>query len=90
MKPAVEMETIIEPAKTPHVRIEFDDVRDVPKVYIDGVDITDMKHSHKGLTKLHLDWETDLDVKMPKSYDIEFLDMDTGIRNGYAQYAKRS
>lgn len=88
MKPTAEMKTNVKINKAPHVRIEFDDVRDVPKVYIDGVDITDMKHSHRGLTKLHLDWETDLDVKMPKSYNIEFLDTDTGIRNGYAQYAK--
>ncbi|MBN7275518.1 hypothetical protein GNF18_10235 [Ligilactobacillus pobuzihii] len=60
----------------PHIRIEFDDINDVPKVYIDGKDIADWGNNHSALQELHVDWLTDTDHKQPKSYEIQVLDDD--------------
>lgn len=42
-------------ASTPHVRIEFDDINDVPHVWIDGKRID---RSDTGLVSVSLDWHT--------------------------------
>lgn len=58
----------------PHVRIEFDDINDVPKVYIDGKDVTDVKNNHSALQELHVDWLTDTDHERSKSYEVQVCD----------------
>ena len=42
-------------ASTPHVRIEFDDIHDIPRVWIDGKRID---RSDTGLVSVSLDWHT--------------------------------
>lgn len=68
---------------TPHVRIEFDDINDVPHVWIDGKRID---RSDTGLVSVSLDWHT----KDPAvtdhvicAYKIEYLKGDH--REGIAQ-----
>lgn len=48
-----------EHARQPHVRIEFDDIAGVPKVWVDGKRVDDPKDG--GLVELCLDWRTDDD-----------------------------
>ncbi|KRM64225.1 hypothetical protein FC74_GL001947 [Lacticaseibacillus paracasei subsp. paracasei ATCC 25302 = DSM 5622 = JCM 8130] len=70
-------------ASTPHVRIEFDDINDVPHVWIDGKRID---RSDTGLVSVSLDWHTkDLAATdhVIRAYKIEYLKGDH--REGIAQ-----
>ncbi len=58
-------------ASTPHVRIEFDDINDVPHVWIDGKYISSFPDH--GLVRLNLEWNTDEEHTKPKHYYIEYL-----------------
>ncbi|WP_288550343.1 hypothetical protein [uncultured Lacticaseibacillus sp.] len=70
-------------ANVPHVRIEFDDINDVPHVWIDGKRID---RSDTALVSVSLDWHTkdpaatDHDIR---AYKIEYLKGDH--REGIAQ-----
>ena len=59
---------------TPHVRIEFDDIRDVPKVLIDGELIGDGAED-KPLVSIKVGWNTDTAVEGHKEFDINYLDL---------------
>nr|DAO19300.1 MAG TPA: hypothetical protein [Bacteriophage sp.] len=70
----------IEEAKlqnVPHVRIEFDDIRDVPKVWVDGELIGGV--DDKPLVSLKIDWNTDTETENHKGFDINYQDL-TGER----------
>ena len=56
---------------TPHVRIEFDDINDVPRVWIDGKYISSFPDH--GLVRLNLEWNADKGHIKPKHYYIEYL-----------------
>ena len=58
-------------ASTPHVRIEFDDINDVPHVWIDGKYISSFPDH--GLVRLNLEWTADKGHIKPKHYYIEYL-----------------
>ncbi|MHA7611725.1 hypothetical protein ACX2QB_05140 [Weissella viridescens] len=64
--------------KQPHVRIEFDDIRDVPKVWIDGELMGDGAND-KALDSLKIDWKTDTAAENHKYFDINYYDL-TGKR----------
>ena len=71
-------------ASTPYVRIEFDDINDVPHVWIDGKYISSFPDH--GLVRLNLEWNADKEHIKPKHYYIEYLNgedtnpyQDTGI-----------
>lgn len=74
-------------AKQPHIRIEFDDIRDVPKVWVDGELIGDIR-SNRPLVSLKIDWNTDTDTENHKEFDINYQDftgerpMSRGFREG--------
>ena len=74
-------------AKQPHVRIEFDDIRDVPKVWVDGELIGDLR-SNRPLVSLNIDWNTDTEIENHKEFDINYQDftgerpMSRGFREG--------
>lgn len=55
---------------TPHVRIEFDDINDVPHVWIDGKYISSFPDH--GLVRLNLEWNADKEHIKPKHYRIEY------------------
>lgn len=60
-------------ANTPHVRIEFDDINDVPHVWIDGKRID---RSDTGLVSVSLDWHTKDPAATDyviRAYKIEYL-----------------
>lgn len=63
-------------AKQPHVRIEFDDIRDVPKVWVDGELIGDV--DDKPLVRLKVDWNTNTATENHKSFDVSYFDMTDG------------
>lgn len=68
---------------TPHVRIEFDDINDVPCVWVDGKRID---RSDTGLVSVSLDWHTKDPVATDhviRAYKIEYLKGDH--REGIAQ-----
>ncbi|RNE24856.1 hypothetical protein FAM6161_02952 [Lacticaseibacillus paracasei] len=68
---------------TPHVRIEFDDINDVPHVWIDGKRID---RSDTGLVRVSLDWHTKDPAATDhviRAYKIEYLKGDH--REGIAQ-----
>lgn len=70
-------------ASTPHVRIEFDDVNDVPHVWIDGKRID---RSDTGLVSVSLDWHTKDPAATDhviQAYKVEYLKGDR--REGIAQ-----
>ncbi|RUS40205.1 hypothetical protein IJ11_0002550 [Lacticaseibacillus paracasei] len=58
-------------ASTPHVRIEFDDINDVPHVWIDGEYMSSFPDH--GLVRLNLEWNADKGHINPKHYYIEYL-----------------
>lgn len=64
--------------KQPHVRIEFDDIRDVPNVWVDGEFIGD-SIDDKSLVSLKVDWNTDTATENHKELDINYYDL-TGER----------
>ena len=57
----------------PYVRIEFDDIRDVPKVWVDGELIA--RVNDKSLISLMVDWNTDTEDQNHKEFDINYFDM---------------
>ena len=57
----------------PHVRIEFDDIRDVPKVWVDGELIAGV--NDKSLISLMVDWNTDTETQNHKEFGINYFDM---------------
>lgn len=59
--------------KQPHVCIEFDDIRDVPKVWVDG-ELID-RVNDKSLISLVVDWNTDTENQNHKGFDINYFDM---------------
>jgi hypothetical protein len=68
---------------TPHVRIEFDDINDVPCVWVDGKRID---RSDTGLVSVSLDWHTKDPAatdNVIRAYKIEYLKGDH--REGIAQ-----
>lgn len=70
-------------ASTPHVRIEFDDINDVPRIWIDGKRIN---RSDTGLVSVSLDWHTKDPAATDhviRAYKIEYLKGDH--REGIAQ-----
>ncbi|MDS0491149.1 hypothetical protein NNA34_12790 [Lacticaseibacillus paracasei] len=70
-------------ASTPHVRIEFDDINDVPHVWIDGKRID---RSDTGLVSVSLDWHTKDPAATDhviQAYKVEYLKGDR--REGIAQ-----
>lgn len=77
--------TIISNQCQPHIRIEFDDIRDVPKVWIDGKPIDDK------LARINLDWNGGGDVSdtNARSYSIEQWGTDNKglFNNGIGQRA---
>ena len=58
-------------ASTPHVRIEFDDINDVPHVWIDGKYISSFQDH--GLVRLNLEWNADKEHVKANHYSIEHL-----------------
>ena len=77
-------------AKQPHVRIEFDDIRDVPKVWVDGELIGDGADD-KPLVSLKVDWNTDTQTVNHKGFDINYYDL-TGerpMRRGFREGTPR-
>ncbi|MBB1167273.1 hypothetical protein [Lacticaseibacillus paracasei] len=58
-------------ASTPRVRIEFDDINDVPHVWIDGKYISSFPDH--GLVRLNLEWNADKERIKPNHYYIEYL-----------------
>lgn len=78
-------------ASTPHVRIEFDDINDVPHVWIDGKYISSFPDH--GLVRLNLEWNADKEHIKPKHYYIEYLNGEdtnpcqyTGVRQTSETY----
>lgn len=70
---------------TPHIRIEFDDINDVPHVWIDGKRID---RSDTALVSVSLDWHTKDPAATDhviRAYKIEYLKGDhrEGIAQGY-------
>lgn len=64
-------------AKQPHVRIEFDDIRDVPKVWVDG-ELIGRVEDDKPLVSLKVDWNTDTATENHKGFDVNYFDMTDG------------
>lgn len=57
-------------ASIPHVRIEFDDINDVPHVWIDGKYISSFPDH--GLVRLNLEWNADKERIKPNHYCIRY------------------
>ncbi|MFT9469666.1 hypothetical protein [Leuconostoc pseudomesenteroides] len=74
-------------SKQPRVRIEFDDIRDVPKVWVDG-ELIGNGADKKPLVSLKVDWNTDTAVDGHKEFDVNYYDitgerpMSRGFREG--------
>ncbi|WP_369526422.1 hypothetical protein [Lacticaseibacillus paracasei] len=56
---------------TPHIRIEFDDINDVPHVWIDGKRLGD----EYPLKRINLEWNTNDAYIEPKHFLIDYFDM---------------
>lgn len=71
-------------AKQPHLRIEFDDIRDVPKVWVDGELIEE-------LINLKVLWNTNTQTENYKELDVYYYDL-TGerpMRRGFREGTPR-
>lgn len=78
------MSTAVSIEKQPHVRIEFDDINDVPHVWIDGKQVDN--YPNTALVSVDLNWHTRdqvLEHGNQNQYKIEYLD--GGKRVGIAQ-----
>jgi hypothetical protein len=79
------MSTAVSIEKQPHVRIEFDDINDVPHVWIDGKQVDSAPNT--ALVSASLIWHTrdqTLENGNQNQYKIEYLDGDkrVGIAEG--------
>lgn len=59
--------------KQPHIRIEFDDITEVPDVFIDGVQVIGSDCKKSVLSKLYINWNTNTDREMTKQFVMETL-----------------
>ena len=66
---------------TPHVRIEFDDINDVPHVWIDGKYISSFPDH--GLVRLNIEWNADDEHVNPKHYNIEYRNGEDANQDQY-------
>lgn len=64
-------EQLSQHTSTPHVRIEFDDINDVPHVWIDGKRPGD----EYPLKRINLEWNTNDAYIEPKHFLIDYFDM---------------
>ncbi|WP_349551267.1 hypothetical protein [Leuconostoc pseudomesenteroides] len=76
--------------KQPHIRIDFDDIRDVPKVWVDGELIGDGADK-KPLVSPKVDWNTDTATEGQNEFDINYLDLSDGSlqRKGFREGTPR-
>lgn len=58
----------------PHIRIEIDDIRDVPVVCVDGKRRFSID-TDEPLASLVYDWHTDEGQEVRKSLDVEYYDL---------------
>ena len=65
---------------TPHVRIEFDDIRDVPKVWIDGERVDSFVNG-KCVSRINIDWRDNTKTINHKSFDIRYVKVDDNGAN---------
>lgn len=56
--------------RTPHVRIEFDHINDVPTIFIDGDKV------QGGLVSLNVDWKTNTETISEKSFELKTINKD--------------
>lgn len=63
--------TLPDHKNVPHVRIEFDDINDVPHVWIDGKRLGD----EYPLKRINLEWNTNDAYIEPKHFLIDYFDM---------------
>ncbi|VDG24225.1 hypothetical protein [Lactiplantibacillus mudanjiangensis] len=71
-------------AKQPHIRIEFDDITEVPDVFIDGVQVIGSDCEKSVLSRLFINWNTNTDIEMAKQFEMKTLD-----RNGIYNVVKQ-
>lgn len=62
-------------AKQPHVCIEFDDIRDVPKVWVDGERVDSFVNG-KWVSRINIDWCDNTKTINHKSFDIRYVKVD--------------
>lgn len=71
MSTKIEGVTLPDHKNVPHVRIEFDDINDVPRVWIDGKRLGD----EYPLKRINLEWNTNDAYIEPKHFLIDYFDM---------------
>lgn len=61
--------------KQPHIRIEFDDITEIPDVFIDGLKVVgpDIDFEKSALSKLSISWGTNTDREMVKQFVMETI-----------------
>ncbi|WP_349550294.1 hypothetical protein [Leuconostoc pseudomesenteroides] len=67
-------------AKQPHIRIEFDDIRDVPKVWVDGERVDSFVNG-KWVSRINIDWRDNTKTINHKSFDIRYVKVDDNGAN---------
>ena len=67
-------------SKQPHVRIEFDDIRDVPKVWVDGERVDSFVNG-KWVSRINIDWRDNTKTINHKSFDIRYVKVDDNGAN---------
>lgn len=77
------MSTAVSIEKQPHVRIEFDDINDVPHVWIDGEQVVGQAVDN-GLVSMDLHWKTNDYRVRDKIFDLKWLTHD-GSQGGLHQ-----
>ncbi|MBZ1508867.1 hypothetical protein [Leuconostoc mesenteroides] len=55
---------------TPHVRIEFDHINDIPTIFIDGDKV------QGGLVSLNVDWKTNTENHVKKTFEVKVINKD--------------
>ncbi|WP_312694831.1 hypothetical protein [Leuconostoc pseudomesenteroides] len=67
-------------SKQPHIRIEFDDIRDVPKVWVDGERVDSFVNG-KWVSRINIDWRDNTKTINHKSFDIRYVKVDDNGAN---------
>jgi glutaredoxin len=60
----------------PHIRIELNDVREVPNIWIDGMKVIGPDATSNVLQHLKLDWSTNTEVENQKSFMLQTIDLE--------------
>lgn len=68
------------PRPVPHFVIEFNDINEVPDIYIDGTKVVGDGIEDSGLQSLKLEWKTNTASEGRKTFEMSTIELNTKMK----------